>query len=113
MRRAADQEQKLFLADRDEFYVGGRNRGGAARRGIDQRHLAEDIEVGQRAEQPIAEADVDLAALDDEELRRAIALLEDNLAGLEFAHWGAGPRQNAEIDGRLGHIASQWLLQCR
>src|ERR1700734_2420971 len=34
MRRAADQEQKLLLADRDEPHVGGRDRGGAARRGM-------------------------------------------------------------------------------
>ena len=63
--------------------------------------------------EPIAEADVDLAALDDEELRRRVALLEDDLAGLEFAHRGAGSRQNAEIDGCLGHVRiPPRLLQC-
>jgi hypothetical protein len=113
MRRAADQKQKLLLGDRDELHVARRNRGGAARRRIDQRHLAENVVVGQRAEQPIAEADVDLAALNDEKLRRRIAQLENDLAGLEFAQRRAGPRQNAEIDGRLGHVAPPSLLQCR
>jgi len=56
------------------------------------------------AEQPIAEADVDLAALNDEKLRRRIAQLENDLAGLEFAQRRAGSRQNAEIDRRLGHV---------
>jgi hypothetical protein len=77
-----------------------------ARRGIDQRHLAEDVMVGQRAKQPIAETDIDLAALNDKELRRRIALLEDDLAGFEFAGRGAGAGQNAKIDGRIGHVAS-------
>jgi hypothetical protein len=31
--RAAHQEQKLLLANGDELHVGGRDRGGAARRG--------------------------------------------------------------------------------
>jgi hypothetical protein len=34
-------------------------------------------------------------------------LLEDDLAGLEFANRRAGSRQDAEIDNRLGHVAPQ------
>jgi hypothetical protein len=88
-----------------ELHIACRHRSRAARRGVDQRHLAEDIVVGQRAEQAIAEADVDLAALNDKELRRCIAFLENHFAGLVFAHRGAGSRQNAEIDGCIGHVA--------
>ncbi len=43
---------------------------------IDQGHLAEDAVLRQRFEDPIAEADFDLAALDDEQFLRGIACLK-------------------------------------
>jgi hypothetical protein len=99
--RAAHQKQKLLLANGDELHVGGRDRGGAARRGVDQRHLAENVVVGQHAEQPVAEPDVDVTALDDKEFRRRIAFLENDLTSLEFAQRSAGTGRSSKASRRL------------
>ncbi len=99
MGRPADQEQKLFLADGNELDVGRRDRGGAARRVIDQRHLAEYAAFRQGIEQAVAEADFDGSALDDEQLLGLVALLEDDVAGFVGADRGASAGQQTEING--------------
>jgi hypothetical protein len=64
----ADEEKKLLLAHRDKLRVADRDGSCAAWSGIDQRHLTEDGIVGQSFEHAIADADLDLAVLNDEQL---------------------------------------------
>lgn len=91
VRGAADQEQKLLLADRNDGRVGRRYRGRAARTMVDQRHFAENAELRQGIEQPVAEPDFHLAALDDVQFLGRIALAENDLAGFEGADRAPAP----------------------
>jgi hypothetical protein len=63
----------------------------------------EDGVVGQRLEHAIAEADLDLAVLNDEQLLGIVTLTEDDVARLEFAHRHPGPSQYPKIDRRDRH----------
>ncbi len=76
---------------------------GAAGAVVDQRHFAENAAFRQSVQQPVAEADLDTAGLDDEQLLGRIALLENDVARLEASHRCACPRQNAEIDIGIRH----------
>ena len=73
----ADAERELGRADR--------NRRGAARLRIDQRHFAEDLAAGNRLDDPAALADLDLAASHDVGRIAAVALDEDDTAVGEIA----------------------------
>jgi hypothetical protein len=103
VRRMADEEKKLLLAHRDKLRVADRDGSCAAWSGIDQRHLTEDGIVGQSFEHAIAEADLDLAVLNDEQLIGIVALAEDDIARLKFAHRHACASQYPKIDRRIRH----------
>ena len=60
--------------------VGQHHRSDAARRVIDERHLAEDAKHRLGVDQTIAQANLDLAAFDDEQMFRRIASAENNVA---------------------------------
>jgi hypothetical protein len=102
MRRMADQEKKLLLAYRDELHVAYRHGRCAARSGVDQRHLAEDIVVGKRFEHAIAQANLDLPALDDEQLLGIVPFPENDVASLKFAYRTPAP---ANIRKSIGSSA--------
>jgi len=72
----------------------------AARSGVDQRHLAEDVVVGQRFEHEISEPNFDLPVLNGEYFHGIVAVTEDDIAGLEFANRNA--RAPANIRKSIG-----------
>jgi 3-deoxy-D-arabino-heptulosonate 7-phosphate (DAHP) synthase class II len=81
--RLAHQKQELLFGDGHQLHIGDRDRGGAARLIVDQRHLTENIvgvKVGQRA---VAELDANIAALDHEQLVGVLALAKDDAAGFD------------------------------
>jgi hypothetical protein len=53
-------------------------------------------------EHAIAEPDLDPALLNDEQLLGIVALMEDDIACLEFARWRACASQYSKIDRRVG-----------
>ena len=87
------RKQKLLLAHRNKLHVADRDGHCAARSGVDQRHLAEDGVVRQCLEHAIAEADLDTAALNDEQPLGIVTLTEDDVARLKFTHWYPGASQ--------------------
>jgi CRP-like cAMP-binding protein len=103
IRRAADQEEKLLLANWNNRRVSCRDRRCATGTVIDQRHLAENAALRQGIEQAVAEANLDRSSFDDEQLLRRVALAENELARFEAAHRRTRTSQDAEIDGRVRH----------
>ena len=106
-RRLADQKQKLLFRDRDQLDIGLRHRGRAARRVVDQRHLAEDLIGRQFGQFAIARQDGDRAALDDIELVSLIALFENNLTRLERVGLNSIAGQHTKIDFRSRHALNR------
>jgi hypothetical protein len=95
------RNRNCFSATRDKRHVADRHGRCAARSGVDQRHLAKNGVIGQRFEHAIAEKDLDPAVLNDEQLLGIVALMEDDITGLEFAHRHACASQYSKIDRRV------------
>jgi hypothetical protein len=58
---------------------------------VDQRDLAEDVLLFERIQAPVAQADLNLTALDDIEFVGRITFLEDGLARLESTWRDSAP----------------------
>jgi hypothetical protein len=67
--------------------------------------------TGTSFEHAIAEADLDLAVLNDEQLLGIVTLTEDDIARLKFAHRHACASQYPKIDRRIGHKQGPWPNQ--
>src|SRR5882724_9484487 len=91
-----DQKQELLFGHRDQFDVGHRNRGRAARLIVDQRHLAENTVRPELRNGPVADLDSNLAALNDKKFARLVAFLKNNAAGLERLRINIVARQYAK-----------------
>ena len=110
IRRVADHHQKLLLGDRNERHVGCRHRGGAARAVIDQRHLAENAELRQGVEQAVAEADLDVAALDDEQFLAGSPSRKMTSPALKVRTGAPAPAKMPKSTGLSAHIAVPCLI---
>src|SRR5271166_426444 len=73
---------------------------------IDQRHLAEYAALAQCIDQAVANVDFDRSVFDNEELRRRVALSENNFARFEVAFRAASPNQEAKVYVRVRHAFS-------
>src|SRR5258708_3131993 len=69
-------------------------------------HFAEDAVVLERIEQPVSDTDFHFTALDDKQLMRRVALLEDHFTGLERSRRRLRVGQNAEIDRCFCHFTA-------